>query len=152
MISVQNITVSWQTAMELRKLGAPQSALYYWVTPVNGAVNSYPARIMPFLEAQRIVQDNDGDDYDLELSAAFTLQELGERIGKPFYSGRDECGAYAALATQDGFLTTIQRADTELEARAQLLESVLKGARQPAQDPAAFASEHLFVLRASRRA
>lgn len=69
-------------AKRLKDLGVIQDAVWFWAYPVKEKMISTKKDIIHNSQCEDILSDNEGDEFDHDVAAAFTVSELGAMIGK----------------------------------------------------------------------
>ena len=76
-MKLEDQLVTKQQAKRLKELGVTGDAIWYWVYPKKAGMISTQAGICNKTGAEEIVSDNEGDEFDHEMSAAYSVAELG---------------------------------------------------------------------------
>lgn len=74
--------ITLEQAKRLKELGVVQEAIWFWAYPVKEEMISTMKGIIHYTTKEDILTDNDGDEFDHDVAAAFTVAELGAMIGK----------------------------------------------------------------------
>lgn len=81
-MKLQDQVCTLEQARRLKELGIIQESIWFWTFPVNERMISTKKGIIHNTTCEDILIDNDGDEFDHEIAAAFTVAELGAMIGK----------------------------------------------------------------------
>lgn len=85
-MKIQDQVCTLEQSKRLKEFGIKQDAIWFWTYPVKEKMISTRKGIIHYTTCEDILRDNDGDEFDHEVAAAFTVAELGVMIGNAQYS------------------------------------------------------------------
>lgn len=130
-MKLQDRVCTLKQAERLKELGTTQDAIWFWAFPLNERMISTRKGIIHNTTCDDILRDNDGDEFDHAVAAAFTVAELGVMLPNgydtmritskdshkvPVWQGYDDDGNY--------FIMTPYK--TEAECRAAMIIYMLE--------------------------
>jgi hypothetical protein len=133
-----------EQAVKLKELGIDGESLWYWVFPKDSKMISSTKSVCHVQRATEIIKDNDGDEFDHEMAAAYSVAELGALLPAeikeckltqwPIYNTQGKTISYGMqyrFRVDNPFIfgafpNTVVFGDTEAIARAKLIIELLE--------------------------
>jgi hypothetical protein len=127
-MKIENQVCKLGQAKRLKELGVIQDAIWFWVYPENEKMISSTFGVYHHLQARDIVGDNEGDQFDDDLAAAFTVAELGAMLPLGYHTHTRDFDHEDWLCYDDDGddFSTLHSFKTEAEARAAMLIHLLE--------------------------
>ena len=119
-MKLEDQVITRQQSKRLKELGVTGDAIWYWVYPRKEGMISTQAGVCHKTWAEEIIADNEGDEFDHEMSAAYSMAELGLMLGK--YWENEITAAYEFIA------------NTEAEERAHYLIGAIESGQLPIEE------------------
>lgn len=83
-----NQVCTLEQAKRLKELGVRQDAIWFWAYPVKDKMISTRKGVIHYTTKEDILMDNEGDEFDHDVAAAFTVAELCQMLPDYYPSWR----------------------------------------------------------------
>lgn len=91
-MKIENQCCTLEQAKKLKELGVKQDAIWFWLYPAKEGIISTSNGLYYHLHAKEIFSDNEGNEFDSEMSAAYTVAELGVMLPTAYDTMRVDDG------------------------------------------------------------